>query len=353
MVYDLDYQFATVFDDSSAAFPDNVLPQLSAHNPPLGDYYGIPEDTFRGLTLNPAELLNDFKTSEQNEHDPLRFCMSSSTFQSSFYDQENKMHASTSTTRFERSELPPDLPEDPLFKLAATTITCSCAPSWVMNTLLHFFETQVTSEVTKVTPAKFAVKLEVFDNISRCSMKVRMYRLQNDEYALEFQRRSGDAITFQKIYQQACLQVEPCSASTATLADAAPLVDSPTGQLSSAAELTPLIDMLSFSDAPKLQAEAAAGLASIVSGDEASAVVACSAPLFDLLANLLQIDSMDVAYPIACLLSSFADCASAKALLASSGLLPAMKEQMVSVHKPTLVTQQLKAAVTTYCQQEW
>lgn len=352
MVYDLDYQFPIVFDDSSAAFPDNVLPQLSAHNPPLGDYYGIPEDTYRGLSLAPAELLDDFKTSQQDDYDPLRFCMSSSNFPSSFYDQDTKVHASPITSRFENSELPPALPEDPLFQLSATTITCSCDPSWGMNTLLDFFETQVTSEVTKVTPAKFAIKLEAFDNGTRCSMKVRMYRLQNDEYALEFQRRSGDAITFQKVYQQACLQLEPRSASTGTVADATPLVDLPTGQ-SSTEVLTPLIDMLSFSDAPKLQAEAAAGLASLVSGEQASAVAECSAPLFDLLANLLNANCIDVAYPIACLLSTFADCASAKALLASSGLLPAMKEQMVSVHKPTLVKQKLTAAVTACCQQEW
>jgi len=215
--------------------------------------------------------------------------------------------------------------------------------------MLHGMPSSKTSEVTKITRAKFAVKLEVFDDGMPCSMKVRMYQLQSGDHVVEFQRRSGDSTTFQRVYQQACSKLEPRSARTETLADATPAQESPTCW-SSPAELSPLIDMLSFSDAPKLQAEAATGLASLASGDQILAVVACSALLFDLLANLLQLDCIDVAYPVSCLLSSLADCAPAKALLASSGLLPAMQEQMVSTHKPTLVKEQLTAAVTACCQ---
>lgn len=277
--------------------------------------------------------------------------MSPSNYQSSFRSSDNKFLVVPHATRFKNFEIPPDVPEDPHFKLAMTTFICRCSPSGGMNILLELFETQVISEVTKMSREKFAVKLDVFDKGLSCSMKFRMYRQQSGEHAMEFQRRSGDAVAFHKVYQQACLKLEPRSDCTETFADATPLWEPPNGQ-SSIAEFSPLIDMLSFLNAPELQAEAATGLADIASGHQAAAVITCSEHLFEHLTKLLQIDRVDVAYPIACLLSSLADCVSVKTLLVDHGLLPAMKEQMLSAQKTTLVKQQLGAAVTAWCQQE-
>jgi len=121
---------------------------------------------------------------------------------------------------------------------------------------------------------------------------------------------------------------------------------------SATAELSPLIDMLSFSEDPEIQAEAATGLANIASGNQASAVVMCSVQLFEQLTSLLLIDRIDVAYPIASLLSSLVNCNAAKTLLADYDVVPAMKEQMLSAQKTILVKQQLATAVNSWYQQE-
>jgi len=217
-----------------------------------------------------------------------------------------------------------------------------------MNCLLDFFQRETIAEVTKVCIAKFAVKVNVFDKGSMvCSLKFRMYKQRSGEVVVEFQRRSGDTVAFHNILQQACSKSELQQTCAKSPVNVTPLLDQPEGSV--IAECAPLVEMLSLVDAPQMQAEAAASLANVARQDKIMDL--CSAPLLNSLNDLLQIDSIDVAYPTACLLSALADCASARALLVGSGLISAIEDQISSAQKTLLVKQQLEAAVDAWHRQ--
>jgi len=345
---------------AAASFGGSAASQMSMFL--LGDYYSELEekDPTRGVSFAPNELPIDVQKPQGNYYSELDEVttgfsldegMLSDHFQSSLHNEDNKFTVVThESTRFENFQMPPDVPTDPHFKLMPTTCICRCSAAECMNRLLDFFETEVISAVTKLCRAKFVIKVDVFDKgIMMCSLKFRMYRQLTGEFAVEFQRRSGDTVAFHKVYQQACLKLDPRLTCAEFFAGVTPPLDQLEG-LSSIAELSPLVDMLSLFNSPELQAEAAACLANIASGNPASVVVMCSEHIFEHLKNLLQIDRIDVAYPIACLLSSLAACTAAKTLLADYGLVPAMEEQIQSAQKTTLVKDQLGAAVHAWCQ---
>jgi hypothetical protein len=217
-----------------------------------------------------------------------------------------------------------------------------------MNCLLDFFEREMIAEVTKVCKAKFAVKVDVFDRGTACSLKFRMYKQQSGELVVEFQRRSGDIVAFHNIVRQACLKSDlTCTKTPVNVTSSSNQSKGP----KLIAEYAPLVEMLSLVDAPQLQAEAAASLATVASQD--LIVDDSASQLLKNLSDLLQIDRIDVAYPTACLLSSLADCAGARTLLMNSGLLSAMEEQILSAQKTELVKQQLGAAVDAWHRQGW
>jgi hypothetical protein len=250
------------------------------------------------------------------------------------------------SSRFENLQIPPNVPVDPQFKLMATTFICRSSPAECMNCLLDFFERETLADVTKVCKAKFAVKVDVFDRGTACSLKFRMYKQQSGELVVEFQRRSGDTIAFHHIIRQACLKSD--LTGTKAPADVTPMSNQSKGS-KLIAECAPLVEMLSLVDAPQLQAEAAASLANVASQD--LIVDDSVSQLLKNLNDLLQIDRIDVAYPTACLLSALADCAGARTVLVDSGLVSAMEEQIQSAQKTVLVKQQLGAAVDAWHRQ--
>lgn len=331
-------------DDRSSMLPSQS--SSFAGIPLPGDYYRFEADTKRSI-----ELPDNFFALNEYDVEGKGLCLAADTLpdncQSVLPNEHIKFDVLPST-RFEHFEKPPNTPADLHFKLSATTFLCRCSPTECMNCLLDFFETEVISSVSKVSKKKFSVKVDILDKALMCSLKLRMYRQQTGELAVEFQKRSGDTIAFHEVYKKACLKLEQPSTRTEIFADMTP----PSGQLkgpSSAGELSPLLDMLSLFDSPELQAEAAACLANIASGSQASAIVMCSVHLFDYLPKLLQIHRIDVAYPVACLLSSLADCTAAKSLFVDYGLVSAMEEQIQSVQKMPLVKMQLGAAVSAWC----
>jgi len=316
------------------------------------------KDTKRGFSLASNELFDGFQNHFQKKDDAMRgFSLAPGTYpqdSQSYSDHEgNKFIEVPTFVRFEEFETPPNVPADPFFELAKNHIIFRRSPVHCMNDLLEFLENEI-SEVTQVSRAKFKVKANLFDKSGMlCSIKCRIYRLQGSEHAVEFTKLSGDTVAFQKVYRQACWKLASGSACTECSADvpACPPWEFPKVAFATA-ELSPLIDMLSYSEDSYIQAEAAAFLANIASDNPASAVVMCSAQLFEQLTSLLLIDRIDVAYPIASLLSSLVDCNAAKTLIADYGVVSAMKEQMLSAHKTTLVKQQLATAVNSWYQQE-
>lgn len=105
--------------------------------------------------------------------------------------------------RFSKSDRPPAIPMDPFFKLEKTTVILTdTEPCYIGNSLLDSIGGTIPGRMVKVNVAKFAIKAEVDIYPAPCSLKIRLYS-QGDQLAVEFQRRSGDAIAFQKTFQRA------------------------------------------------------------------------------------------------------------------------------------------------------
>jgi len=315
-IYDFDsfgssFQWADPYDGAlrSDVFPLDVFPSepmFSGGRLP-GDCYCEDDDVPRGL------------------------CMAPST-----------SRAGEKTIRFSISETPPDVPTNPDFKLDNNTFVPHQwgSASDIINRLLDFFEMEVVGSVTKVSRAKFAAKVDVFDKGMMCSLKFRLYQQEDGQFVVEFQRRSGDSVAFHNVYKQAFLIFEPLLTCTETLVDDATLAEDRPG-FSTAAEFTPLVDMLQMGHATELKAQAVACLANIAGNDFAAAAAMCSGNMFEHLKALLDFDSTNVAYPTACLLSSVLKCKEAQPLLSQFGLIPAIEAQIQAPQKCSLVKQQL------------
>eukprot|EP00747_Dinoflagellata_sp_TGD_P185253 gnl/TRDRNA2_/TRDRNA2_41698_c0_seq1.p1 gnl/TRDRNA2_/TRDRNA2_41698_c0~~gnl/TRDRNA2_/TRDRNA2_41698_c0_seq1.p1 ORF type:complete len:659 (+),score=115.33 gnl/TRDRNA2_/TRDRNA2_41698_c0_seq1:64-2040(+) len=104
---------------------------------------------------------------------------------------------------FEECHVPPRRPQDGLFKLEPTTFHVSAnSPLEVGNHLLFFLATVVGASVRKVDRQKFTIKADVDGAKGTCTLKVRVYA-EDGGYAVEFQRRNGDSMALNLVYQQA------------------------------------------------------------------------------------------------------------------------------------------------------
>merc|ERR1712039_670508 len=59
----------------------------------------------------------------------------------------------------------------------------------------------ISSSITKVGTEKFTIKADVVYQQLHCSLKIRMYTTAIDEYAVQFERRTGDAICFISVFR--------------------------------------------------------------------------------------------------------------------------------------------------------
>merc|ERR1719238_2353373 len=119
--------------------------------------------------------------------------------------------------------------------------------------------------------AKFSIKLDVFADSMMCTMKVRVYNQGSGQFAVEFQRRTGDTIAFCATFQKASAYLKRffTMADHSSPAEASPMLISfeppmlPEGlaqEQMNEADLLPLLDMTGLVGAPWLQAEAAVSL---------------------------------------------------------------------------------------------
>ena len=106
----------------------------------------------------------------------------------------------TTFKRFSKLDCPPDVPADPFFDMAVTTVVSDAEPYRIGNDLLDLFGT-IPGKVVKVNTTKFTIKAEVEIYPAPCLLKVRIYRLGEKQFAVEFQRRSGDSICFQNLFK--------------------------------------------------------------------------------------------------------------------------------------------------------
>eukprot|EP00973_Karenia_brevis_P072801 10110035-Karenia_brevis.AAC.3 len=103
---------------------------------------------------------------------------------------------------FQDGDVPPDLPTDCFFDLAATTgYVISNTPHEIGDRMVKFLREAVDSTIVKVNRCKFAIKANVSVEGLTFTMKIRIYKLRAAGFAVEFQRRSGDTIGFHRAFE--------------------------------------------------------------------------------------------------------------------------------------------------------
>jgi hypothetical protein len=372
-------------------------PEEGWQNPvwtPTGDFYREPDDVVRGVQFgnlsdpvrHPAGIAHDFyhDSADLKSHallpdslgsgcggllpssDPDLFPEASFKAFGSGYDPDEltspKYHSTFDLPhRFVPGDEPPFPPTDEYWKYEVTTLHVKTAGPHesykIGNHLLAFLHEQVVSSIRKVrSPSetnfqKFSIKADVFIENIMCTLKIRVYRdTREGWYFVEFQRRSGDCVSFNTAYQNACTYLRTRLGASAGWPDSfAPVQPQPQqhdgtmgtmGVVVSQDEITPLLDMASMKQMPSLQAESATALAGLAQ-DNTRATLLCNNKAFDQFKNLLVSNQTVVAYPTARILFALAQCAEATRYFAEQGILPAILDKVRSEGTSALVQKHL------------
>lgn len=107
--------------------------------------------------------------------------------------------------RFAKADIPPSVPASSVsLGFEPSTFNVSGKePAKLGNHLLNFLTMAAGAVVTKVSRRKFTVKAEVDGEAGRCTLKIRIYSLDGDRYAVEFQRRSGESAALHQVFDEA------------------------------------------------------------------------------------------------------------------------------------------------------
>jgi serine/threonine protein kinase len=112
--------------------------------------------------------------------------------------------ASAAIERFSEEATPPSASSDSEFRFEPTTLhVCGSTPARVGNHLLDFLTAIAGASVLKVNRRKFTVKAAFEGNAGTCILKVRIYTEGPSRYAVEFQRRGGEAAALHLLYRRA------------------------------------------------------------------------------------------------------------------------------------------------------
>lgn len=120
--------------------------------------------------------------------------------------KESKMNDSSSSgmERFSEEATPPSASSDFEFRFEPTTLhVCGGTPADVGNHLLGFLTAIAGASVLKVNRRKFTFKAAFEGSAGACTLKVRLYTEGPSKYAVEFQRRSGEAAALHLLYRRA------------------------------------------------------------------------------------------------------------------------------------------------------
>jgi hypothetical protein len=104
--------------------------------------------------------------------------------------------------RFGEKASPPPLPTDTFFKLATTSLHLSAKPVYLGNVLLDFLQAMFFCTDLKLNPSKFSIKAAILGGSSTCSVKLRLYAVEQGLYAVELQRRKGDCVLFMEVFRR-------------------------------------------------------------------------------------------------------------------------------------------------------
>jgi hypothetical protein len=107
-------------------------------------------------------------------------------------------------------DLAPEIPDDPLFDLEATTFFSEDPAPEIGNRVLRLLQDH-GAFILKVSRDKMSVKANVDIRRLRCMLTVRLYRTERaSETAVEFQHRRGNKLAFHAFFRQAqrCFDIE-------------------------------------------------------------------------------------------------------------------------------------------------
>jgi hypothetical protein len=335
-----------------------------------GDYYREPDDVVRGVSMQSLDASIDFMGFGGMGNDPYHDSedLARDASPEIFLDSvggkypgllsDKKRDSSTYIPeKFTPSDEPPNAPTEEYWKYLRTTISVQSEKPGegykIGNHLLAFLNEKVVSEVLKVrapslgNARKFSIKADVsIDNVM-CTMKIRVWKNTRGHnwYCVDFQRRRGDSVPFTQAYRQACAYLRAHMGPSGMEMDAVvppQIVGDDTPCMISQDEITPLLDMILMIHMPSLQADSATALANLAQNRKSAALL-CTAQAFEHFKNHLKSNQnqTSVAYPLACALSSLADCEEAKQFFATQGVLSIILEKVQSNETSATVQNQL------------
>jgi len=186
-----------------------------------GDFYREDDNVVRGVTFPQSGMSDTGHMKDGHMEEVWRkelfgdeSCFLDPLHQSRDFPYEGSAKEVLSLERFEAGDKPPNVPNDEFFQLESTTIFLQgVSPVETGNKLLDLFNNgELEASIRKVNHIKFSIKVEVYSEGAMCLLKVRGYQ-QESKYALEFQRRSGDGIVFNRVYRRAKEWLDVCEST--------------------------------------------------------------------------------------------------------------------------------------------
>lgn len=327
------------------------------------DYYFVPDNVTRGLTLAgvdapPPDSFKGLGADVDFYREPavnkaVASCLDEvNVYSSSTTDTCSLPNASTK--RFTEENRPPHVPAASFFQLTLTTLrVLTSMPHEIGNILLDFLTNQVASTLSKVNHNKFSIKGDVFENFSMCTMKVKVFQEQ-EHFAIEFQRRKGDALTFHNVFSKASNYFKSCHLAMVEgteILNFTPPPPLPEQQVSGEASLAPLLDLAKLTGAPNLQAEAAVALATMAE-DNAVALQLCTGHAFQDVKMFFHTSAPELDYPAAHLVYLLAQRQEAATHFAQQGILPLMMEKVRSVETSMVAREEFARGLRIAAQQQ-
>lgn len=166
------------------------------------DFFREEDDTTRGLTLDSGHAFGMSPEHGSRKGDQFEEVQEHLDLDDLFYNEpSNEIMV---TERFVDGDVPPKQPQSVFFKLELTTLyVSSSSPFELGNLVLDFLRDAGESKIRKVKRCKFSVNADVCKQGAACTTKIRFYDCGSHKLAIEFQRHSGDTVTFNDIFKQA------------------------------------------------------------------------------------------------------------------------------------------------------
>jgi hypothetical protein len=212
-----------------------------------GDFYPESDDVVRGLTFT---FRDDICLDTDNESGNGKIAT-----------QEGSPASPYLIRRFLAIDIAPVLSGEIASNFVATVLRLDQrSPITVGNHVLKFFE-QVVSARMQVNHKKFTMRAETSSQGYHCDVKVRLYQNESG-CVVEFQRRSGDIVAFNRLYRQVAVYLQTLSDLQETCTSAVEdkcLIDLSESVISQPPHrLAPLLDLVESH--PNLFAEVTAAL---------------------------------------------------------------------------------------------